>query len=628
MKGLLLAGIVAALLPHQAARPCWAKDGEQATLPSAARAVTLPGATAVRKIRVGSATRDGNLVPLNSKSDVAMPPGSRSLMVSIGVQIAKGSTPPSVPVRFQISVEHGDGWQRLFGAEVIPDKDQVWKDYLVELPAKSSGKLRFETRSESEQSGVTPCWGSLLAIGASSRAAGAAPAATPAVGGEVDRPNIVLISIDTLAAGHLTSFGGPPGVSPNLDALLKESFSFRRAFVQYPNTLSSHASLFTGLYPIHHGRYGGSPFPAMRNPTVADVLAAAGYVTVAYTEDGYVSSDFGFDRGFDWYDNDQISFNEDFRGDAAGTFAKAAKWIERYGGEVPFFLFVHTYEVHAPYELRDAEALAVANRIDPSYDGPFQREYPGVRVSLNHNAHTRLIAPRDLRRMAALYAGEISYVDRIVPAFVRGVKALAGGRDTLVIVTADHGEEFGEHGKVEHGETLYNAALHVPLAFYWPGHIAPGESSSLVELVDVVPTILDLLGLREPGRGDGRSLVPAVLRRGELPSRPAYAELRSAWGVCRENGLPEDCRIDRYAVQTDEFKYVRSKVPAFERLYDLRADPGEEHDVAAKFPEQLHQARVLIDAYVGSAAASNTPAPTAAMDNATRERLRALGYLP
>jgi len=219
-------------------------------------------------------------------------------------------------------------------------------------------------------------------------------------------------------------------------------------------------------------------------------------------------------------------------------------------------------------------------------------------------------------------------VDRIVPAFVHNVKALAGGRDTLVIVTADHGEEFGEHGKVEHGETLYNTALHVPLAFYWPGHVAAGESSSVVELVDVVPTILDLLGLQESERLDGRSLTPALLRRGELPSRPAYAELRSAWGVCRENGLPEDCRVDRYAVQTDEFKYVRSKVPKFERLYDLRADPSEEHDVAGKFPDELRRDRILIDAYVEQAAATSTPAPTAVMDNATRERLRALGYLP
>jgi arylsulfatase A-like enzyme len=441
---------------------------------------------------------------------------------------------------------------------------------------------------------------------------------------------VILISLDTLAADHLSSFGNAPGVSPELDALFRQAFSFRRAYAQYPNTLTSHASLFTSLYPKHHGvYYGAKTYARLQFPTIADAFAARGYVTAAFTEDGFVSSDFGFDRGFDRYDDDLAVPDKKFAGDAVRTFAKATRWIESFGAQARFYLFVHTYEVHAPYTLHDAESQRLVDRLDPGYEGPFKLGYPAGWVSIRYNTGVQTIAPRDLTHMAALYAGEIEYLDRIVGAFVRHLETLPLAGRTLVVITADHGEGFGEHGRVEHSETLYNHVLHVPLAFYWPGHVTPGSSQAVVELVDVMPTILDLAGMPAPPGLDGRSLAARIRgAQSRLPPRPAYAELRSAFGYCVRAGKPVGCLIGQYAVQTAGFKLIESKVPPFTDLYDLSADPGEQHDVAAQFPDKVKELGALLADYVADKGAKPSAAPPpAAIDNATRQRLKALGYL-
>jgi arylsulfatase A-like enzyme len=445
-------------------------------------------------------------------------------------------------------------------------------------------------------------------------------------GGPAGAPNLVLLSLDTLGAAYLSAFGNRAGdrtdVSPRIDAFLGEGFSFDRANAQYGNTLVSHVSLFSALYPRRHGLYPHTPFVPF--DSLVERLADAGYRTTAFTEGAYVASGWGFARGFDDYDDGSIGLESQTSGHADETFARAADWLARSGRDAPFFLFVHTYEVHLPYLLEGKEDAAIAAAMTP--DDP--RRIPPARQAqgtLAHNSGRSRFPPRDLDRLRALHTGEVHRLDGVVGRFLDRLAELGLEESTLVVLTADHGDQFGEDDRVGHGNSLHNRVLHVPLAFRWPGRIAPGHSDTPVQLVDVLPTLLDLAGLAAPDDLDGRSLAPAM--RGEtLPEHAAYAELLSGAGECARLALPEGCRVDRYAAQTRRFKLVRSQVPPFERLYDLERDPLETRDVAARHPGELARLEGLLDDYMALPPSEHVRSGEGRIDAQTLRALKALGY--
>jgi arylsulfatase A-like enzyme len=574
------------------------------------------------KVKLGPSTRTAIAVPLPSSFEADIDPATTRLTFSMG---ARGEA-QSPDVVFVIGADNDGHWRTVFTEVVQPTS--TWLDRRLDLQALSPGsrKLRFQVgAAQPTAAPVEPFWGSVAVLGPDR------PRVSLLASVREAPPNVILISLDTLGADHLSSFGNLPSVSPEIDDILQQSFSFRRAYAQYPNTPVSHASIFTGLYPRHHGMYETSPH--LQSETLADVLAAHGYVTVAITEDAFVSSDFGFDYGFDWYDNgveQTVNADDKTIGNAKGTFEKAEAWLTEYAGRAPFFLFVHTYEVHAPYTPRDEEARAVADAIDPGYKGPFEREYPCGLWELGHNTGVHSMPEHEVARLPALYAGEINYLDRIVGSFMQQLASLPAADRTLVVLTADHGEEFNEHGKLGHGETLFNHVLHVPLGFYWPGKIASGTSEAPVELIDIMPTVLDLLSVKAPPNLDGTSLRPVISGKPSgVADRPVLSELHTAFGDCRRLHLEGTCVVDRVAVQTADFKFMSSQIPQFEVLYDLGRDPGETHDVIQDFPAEATRYRTLAQRYAAEQPQQAFPAaaPTAAMDEETRERLRALGYL-
>jgi arylsulfatase A-like enzyme len=174
-----------------------------------------------------------------------------------------------------------------------------------------------------------------------------------------------------------------------------------------------------------------------------------------------------------------------------------------------------------------------------------------------------------------------------------------------VVLTSDHGELFGEGGRLGHGVSLHNKVLHVPLAFRWPGVVVRGGISQKVGLVDVMPTLLEMVGESVPRGLDGRSLEPLLLGKGPIPERPAFSELIFDPAACP--GKRRECRVDRFSVQTERFKLVTSQRPEYERLYDLKADPAEEVDVSADHPAQMRRHREYLEAYL-----SGREAPEAA----------------
>jgi arylsulfatase A-like enzyme len=621
-RGLWAALVASTLAAACAPPPEASRDRVIARLGDATDILVASSPATPHPLKIGTHTRDALRVEADAGLELRFEAPATHLSFSTAAL-----NPRDITARVHFSIDaasnaSGGEWVGLFEQAVEAD-DAGWIDHRIALPPafRAGATLRLETRTEpSGPDAPTPLWGSVL-LSAPERA----EART--------RPNVLLIVADTLGAAYLGAFGGASGVSPHIDALLSDGYSFRRAYAQYANTLVSHASLFTALYPLHHGVYPGQPARWLEESLVAH-FARAGYRTAAFTEGAFVSANFGFAAGFDAYDDGAIGLEDQMRGGAARTFSRAADWLERFGRNGRFFLFVHTYEVHSPYLPEGEDSLHIARDLTPDDDRLLSREFQSARM-LEHNSGRQRLEERDLARLAALHAAEIHSLDRLLGDFLGQLDALGLADDTLLVFSSDHGDQFGEHGKVGHGETLHNRVLHVPLGLRWPGVVPRGSSEVPVQLVDVMPTLLDLAGIEPAQELDGRSLAP-ILRAEKAPEvRAAFSEQRSARGECALLGLPERCRLDRISVQTQRFKLVESKLPAGSQLYDLREDPLERDDVAALHPDEVRRHGALLEAYRNTGEArraepdpadESAPSPAPVIDSDALERLRVLGY--
>jgi arylsulfatase A-like enzyme len=571
-----------------------------ARLDDAAAASSSP-VPRIRHRRLDNASRPALAILPGTAFETTLAASGGLLVFSFGLDVVGGD--PSSAVDFAIDLERQDGWQTIF-QERVASSAVGWHDRFVELEAleRPGFHLRFRTDvgAWAAPGNSRALWGGVSILGVPADEAG----------DPEGRPSILLISLDTLGADYLGSFAGEADASPDIDAFLGESFSFRRAYAQYGSTFPSQSSLFSALYPIHHGRYKRAR-PALES--LVSRLAGAGYFTAAFTENAWVGSAFGFARGFDWYDDGvskgPLAFSNRHGED---TFRRAGDWLERHGRTTRFFLFVHTYEVHAPYTPEAGAPRALADRLTPNDDRVFDHKEMVASI-IRHNR-----------------GGEIRGLDALVGDLLERIDRIGLADDTIVVLTSDHGDQFGEHGKLGHGASLHNRILHVPLAFRWPGRIPAGESREPVQLVDVLPTLLELAGMEVPEAIDGRSLAASFAGRGPS-ARAAFSELRLDTNECVRFGGGPSCTHARYAVQTGRFKYVRSELPAYEQLHDLEADPLESRDVGARHPEELARHRRLLEEYLATTG-DRVDGPTAddrdATDDITRERLRALGAQP
>jgi arylsulfatase A-like enzyme/Tfp pilus assembly protein PilF len=396
----------------------------------------------------------------------------------------------------------------------------------------------------------------------------------------LERPNVLLVTIDTLRADRLGCYGHAAAATPTLDALAARGVRFATAVAHVPLTGPSHASLLTGLTPPGHGfrDNGGYALPA-GVPTAAEDFRQAGYRTAAFVSGFPLDRRFGFDRGFGAYDDHLPRGNDRRRTPyveraADATTDAALRWLSAPPPSAsPFFLWVHYYDPHAPYEP------------------------PGALAE---------------RFRAAPYDGEIAFVDSQLGRLLRTLEEAGTLARTLVLVTADHGEGLGEHGEGTHGLFVYDATLKVPWVMAGAGVDAPRVPTTVARGIDVLPTLLDYAGL--PGRPgiEGRSLRPAAEGR-EMSDAPAYAE--SLYPE-REFGW-----APLYAWRTRDLKLIEAPRP---ELYDLAADAAE---TANRIGEQAAAAERLRGPLQ---AARSRPAPPGAMagvDPETAERLGALGYL-
>jgi len=390
---------------------------------------------------------------------------------------------------------------------------------------------------------------------------------------------VLLVTIDTLRADHVGCYGHASAATPAVDALAARGVRFATAVAHVPLTGPSHASLLTSRTPLGHGfrDNGGYVLPPPVR-TAAEDFRQGGYRTAAFVSAFPLDRRFGFDRGFETYDDHLPKGNDRRRSPyverpADATTDAALRWLGASpAGASPFFLWVHYYDPHAPYEP------------------------PGALAE---------------RFRAAPYDGEIAFVDTQLVRLVRALEDGGALARTLVVVTADHGEGLGEHGEGTHGLFVYDATLKVPWIMAGPGIAAGRVVETVARGVDLLPTLLDYAGLAPRADLEGRSLRPATEGR-EMSDAPAYAE--SLYPE-REFGW-----APLHAWRTARYKLIEAPRP---ELYDLAADAAERTNRAADEPARVEELRRALR----SAVSRPAPAAGAEVDPETAERLRALGYV-
>jgi arylsulfatase A-like enzyme len=445
-----------------------------------------------------------------------------------------------------------------------------------------------------------------------------------ACGGDRPRPapNVIVISLDTLRADRIPTYGYARSTAPRIDAFARQAVVFDRCYSEASHTLLAHATLLTGVYPETHGVVAFESSLPEEFPTMAQVLRERGYRTAAFLNCGFFEAKFKLDRGFDTYDyfhdrqasglTDQGSW-----GRSAGQTNRAVfQWLGETPSE-PFFLFVHYYDVHSDWESLPYEAPpGFRERFEITRPPGFKSGDGEVSASLyllRMNERDIEYGESERAYLGSLYDGGIAYTDSEVGALLDRLRDLRVLERSIVVVTSDHGEEFQEHGKLLHSQ-VYQELVHVPLVLAFPeGGFSGKRVASPVQLGDVMPTVLDYLGLEPPQTVQGRSLLPLVAHD-ESPRRFAYFR--------NEDGT-------QYGLSDGRWKLVlHGRENPVARLFDLDADPGEVRDVAEIETDRVLELRAALEKWRSETLELRPDLPRDTdLDEQTLDQLEALGYV-
>ena len=450
--------------------------------------------------------------------------------------------------------------------------------------------------------------------------------------------NILLISIDTLRGDYLGCYGNPDPVSPFIDSLSQHGVLFRNAYALSPFTVPSHGTMFTSLYPSEHGGFRPTItafhsyyYDRIKSPTTSltEILRNFGYVTVAFTGGGYMSSYYGHSQGFYVYDDSN---------DRCESFDKAIEFLQNYQETSPFFLFLHTFHVHDYFPSISYEAMFC----DTSLKIDKETLFTEIRIRDNNNIGFFRRHPERAVYAKNLYNATIREVDERVKKVIEAIRKRDILDNTLVIITSDHGEEFWEHNGSSHGKKLYEEELRVPLMLLLPHELDVSKRivKNRVCLLDISPTILDLLQIPPLNKAHGISLLP-LIKYGKSEERKFYFEANK-WG-------------NMLGVLDEDYKYIFNKLPPIEKriftskwlyfplggllryskneLYNLEKDPAEQNNIIEEEPGLAQRMkndlveqflRRFPEYYRVYPEFEDTIKP---LDEKTIEKLRALGYV-
>jgi arylsulfatase A-like enzyme len=388
--------------------------------------------------------------------------------------------------------------------------------------------------------------------------------------------NLLLVTLDTTRADRLSAYGFQSTSMPAIDRLAREGIVFRQAITAAPLTLPAHCSLLTGLYPVHHGVHDNADPPLdSAHVTLAETLHRGGYRTAAFVAASVLAADRGLSRGFDIYRDTTIagaSTPSPLRRPGNEVVDDALRWLST-GNDSSFFLWVHLYDAHAPYQPPE----------------PYRTQYA-----------------------TDPYQGSLAFMDSQLDRVVHALEASKQLSRTVIVVAGDHGESLGDHGELEHGIFLYDSVLHVPLIMRVPG-VGARPFDAVTSLVDVMPTVLGFLQIRS-SPVDGQDLTAVIRGTAQQVNRTIYSESRYperfGWSPLR-------------SLHDGRFKFISAPRP---ELYDLEADPFEERNVysahsatATALAERLER--------LGGQSLRSAPRTVMPLSPDARARLAALGYV-
>jgi arylsulfatase A-like enzyme/Flp pilus assembly protein TadD len=401
-----------------------------------------------------------------------------------------------------------------------------------------------------------------------------------------DKPSVILITLDTVRADRMGFLGSKNGLTPNLDALALQGVVFEHAYSQAPITPVSHATILTGTFPQYHGirNFGDRLPPSV--PFLPEILHTQGYHTGAFVgsiildpKNGFAS---GFDHGFDVYNagfhrqktGERREASMQRRGEV--TLGHVLEWLGQQQGN-PFFLWFHLWDAHDPYNPPE----------------PFRSRFPG-----------------------APYNGSIAYVDATVGKLLDYLRKQGLYDNALIAVAADHGESLGDHGELTHSIFLYDATIHVPLLLKLPAKRFVGQRvNAAASLVDLAPTLLEALGQTPPPAMQGRSLLP-LIGNPHPENRPSFAT-----GDHSERSFGWSALV---SLRVGNQLFVRAPSP---ELYDLASDPGAKNNLYSGKRSSAVRLAIQLDAFVKRVSAGAPQALQDGLDEKSREKLSALGYV-
>jgi arylsulfatase A-like enzyme len=455
-----------------------------------------------------------------------------------------------------------------------------------------------------------------------------------------EKPNVILITIDTLRADHLGCYGNENMITPNIDSLSAGGVTFMRATAQVPLTLPSHTSILTSTYPPTHGVRDNAKYQfGDYLPTLADVLKENGYQTTAFISAFVLDSRFGIDKGFEIYDDNIQNQAYFYFSSASPPFAlaigfkllglvpphkperKAEKttkavidWLEENSGN-RFFLWIHYFDPHGPLNPPPPyDTLYLSSETDR---GEFLDNVPRY-GSLLGQSDSRELTAKEIEGIRALYRGEVTYTDYYIGLLLEQLKKQGVEDKTLLVLTADHGQSISEHDYIGHSMELYRETMHVPLILHCPEMIRSGQAvETPVQSIDIMPTILDLLDIETPETCRGRSLIPLTMaKRAGLEARFSYLETLH----------PKPGKMKLIGLDSGEYKYIKALEGDREELYWIKNDPIEANNIAATDLERTGIMRKKLQEMLEGMEeySSSTEIP---MDRQTMEAMRALGYI-
>jgi len=535
-----------------------------------------------------------------------------------------GITEKSAPITFRVSADSKEVY-----AKTLADVD-VWEDADVDLSSYAGQSVKLDFQTDARKQGTVGLWANPLLTTKAPR----------------NRPNVVIYMIDTLRADHSSLYGYARDTTPFLKKLGAEGMVFDDCIVQATWTKPSTASLMTSLYSFTHGirdEYDTIPKGAA---TLAEQLRSAGYVTASIVSNPAAGRIAGLQRGFDYLSEwravkQYFKPSEDRGTDSAAVNKIAFRWLEEHRDE-PFFLYAHTTDPHAPYQPPAAFEEKFAN---PKETAEFDRDWAKLRtMSMDRGGYTisRALCVKAgvkpdwfLRSAVDRYDAKILHNDWSLEQLVKQIKQLGGLDNTLIIVVSDHGDEFWEHGWTGHGQSLYQELAHGVLLMWNPKLIpAPRRVGEPVQLIDVMPTVLDILGLKIPAVVEGQSLAPFI--KGQtFQRRGPVMTSRFAHPYSRHNELAPENRIDSVALVETGWKLIyREKGQSVgltrTELYDRHTDRMDAKNVAAQNPQEVDRMMTGIGKWIDTQQQIRGVLGRGAradIDRQTLDQLRALGYL-